>query len=66
MRQQNAMPGPSLQDTGPSAETLGEAEAAALDAQLKAWFEAMLRAPVPAYLMRQVERLNDRSGQGER
>jgi len=52
------MPGPSLQDTGP----LEEPEGAALDAQLKAWFDAMLQAPVPAYLLRHVERLNGEGG----
>ncbi len=51
------MPGPSLQDSGPLPDSPGETEAAWLDAQLKAWFEAMLKAPVPFYLMRQLERL---------
>jgi hypothetical protein len=60
------MPGPSLQDIGPTPENLGEAEAAAVDAQLKAWFDAMLRAPVPAYLMRHVEKLSDKPGSRKR
>ena len=47
------MPGPSLQDTGPAEE----AEAGSIDAQLKAWFDALLAAPVPAYLLRHAERL---------
>ncbi len=47
------MPGPSLQDTGP----VEEPEAASVDAQLKAWFDAMLQAPVPAYLLRHVDTL---------
>jgi hypothetical protein len=56
------MPGPSLQDIGTTPETLGEAEAAAVDAQLKAWFDAMLRAPVPAYLMRHVGEAQRQAG----
>lgn len=48
------MPGPSLRDLEP----VDEDRQRSLDAQLKAWFDALLKAPLPPYLIRHVEKLS--------
>ena len=48
------MSGPSLKDHA----AVDQEQQRSLDAQLKAWFDALLKAPLPPYLIRHVEKLS--------